>query len=138
MNLRNICLLVAVICVSGVFLFGCGSSPDKIVSGTITTGGEVAKGVVDGTGTVVREVADGTGKVVAAVTGDTGRVVHGAANTAGGAVENVTVGATESADDFGQTVTGIGQEMGKKRNVDVFGQDVEVNLEKDKKIRMEF
>jgi len=117
----SIALLALVSC---MLVPGC-STPEKVVDGSLKTGGDVAQGVADGTGAIVKDVADGTGTVV-----------KGAADTAGGAVTGVTTG--ETADGIGKTVDNAGKEFFKERNVDVMGNDVQVDMKNNKKIRMEF
>lgn len=121
--------------VASVICAGC-TAPDKVVDDSLKTGGGVAKGVVDGTGTVVQGVAKGSGTMAKGVADTTGNVVEGAANTAGEAVTGVTTG--ETATGIGQTIDGAGKEFFKKRDVDVAGQDVQVDMSKDKKIKVEF
>ncbi len=103
---------VGMMFVSAVF-FGC-AAPEKVIDDSLKTGGDVAKGVAD----------------------TTGNVVEGAAVTAGSAVTGVTTG--ETATGIGQTIDGAGKEFFKRRDVDVAGQDVQVDMSQDKKIKVEF
>jgi len=134
-NVARVIIVAVSLFISSALFIGC-SSPDKVVDDPLKTGGDVAKGVVDGTGTVVKGVAGGTGTVAKGVADTTGAVVEGAAGTAGEAVAGVTTG--ETADGIGRTIDGAGKEFFRKRDVDIAGQDVQVDMSSNKKVKIEF
>ncbi len=97
-----------------VLITGC-STTQEIADG--------AAGAADATGQATMQVIGTAGEGTAAVTRGAGEAATAATGGEGGMVKDVQ---------------GAADEIAKKRNVDIMGNDVVIDPSEDKKIRMEF